>query len=210
MKLQSDLHVCNEPAAASLQRFNILGPLLEHETSEGTPRTCTRCSLRNMQRPNVILSCFAKLIKFVFQIKKKICKVICNITCHTMLLCKLANICGLNHNKYTSYEYWNLQFTKFKYYATQNLDSPLHVHRIDASWGEGRLLLVLGSCRLWIPNGSLPCSPINWHDLVMQNTTIVWLSINLMWNLSLKCLQGKFQVYWVYSFLPNSHIHRHA
>ena len=32
MKLQSDLHVCNEPAAASLQRFNMLGPLLEHET----------------------------------------------------------------------------------------------------------------------------------------------------------------------------------
>ena len=31
------------------------------------------------------------------------------ITCPTMLLCKLANICGLNHNKYISYEYWNLQ-----------------------------------------------------------------------------------------------------
>ena len=26
-----------------------------------------------------------------------------------MLLCKLANICGLNHNKYISYEHWNLQ-----------------------------------------------------------------------------------------------------
>jgi len=62
--------------------------------------------------------------------------------------------------------------------------SPLDVHRIDAKWGEGHLLFDLGSCRLWIPNGSLPCSPINWHALVMQNTTIVWLSVNLMWNLS--------------------------
>ena len=26
-----------------------------------------------------------------------------------MLLRKLANICGINHSKYTSYEYWNLQ-----------------------------------------------------------------------------------------------------
>jgi len=25
-----------------------------------------------------------------------------------------------------------------------------------------------------------------------------------------KCLQGKFEIYWVYSFLPNSHIHRRA
>ena len=32
-----------------------------------------------------------------------------------MLLCKLANICGfLNHNKYISYEHWNLQIYKIK------------------------------------------------------------------------------------------------
>jgi len=42
----------------------------------------------------------------------------------------------------------------------------------------------LGSCWLWIPNGSLPCSPIYWHALIMQNTTIVSLSINLMWDLT--------------------------
>ena len=34
--------------------------------------------------------------------------------------------------------------------------------------------------------------PINWHALVMQNTTIVWLSINLMWNLSSKVFARKF------------------
>jgi len=88
-------------------------------------------------------------------------------------------------------EYSNLHNMKFKYYATQNFGSPIDVHRIDASWGEGRLLLDPGSCRLWIPNSSLPCSPIRWHALVMQNTTIVWLSINLMWDLSSKVFARK-------------------
>jgi len=86
----------------------------------------------NMRQSNVIVGCYAKLIKFVFQIKKKTCNAICNISCRTMLLCKLANIYGLNHNKYTPNEYWNLQYTKMKYYATQNFGSPLDVHRIDA------------------------------------------------------------------------------
>ena len=30
---------------------------------------------------------------------------------------------------------------------------------------------------IWIPNGSLPCSPIHRHAPVMQNTIIMWLSI---------------------------------
>ena len=61
-----------------------------------------------------------------------------------------------------------------------NIGPPTDAHRIATNWGEGRLLLDLGSCWLWIPNGSLPYSPIHRHALVMQNTTIVWLSIDLM------------------------------
>ena len=112
-------------------------------------------------------------------------------TCRTMLLCNLANICGINHSKYISYKYSNLHNMKFEYYGTQGFGYPIDVYCIDAWWGEGRLLLDLGSCRLWIPNGSLPCSPINWHALVMQNTTFVWLSINLMCNLSSKVFARK-------------------
>jgi len=72
-----------------------------------------------------------------------------------------------------------------------NIGTPTDAHRIATNRGEGRLLLDLGSCRLWIPDGSLPCSPIHWHGLVMQNTTIVWLCINLMGNMSPKVFARK-------------------
>jgi len=71
-------------------------------------------------------------------------------------------------------------------------------------------LLDHGSCRLWIPNGSLPCSPIYWHAVVMQNTTIVWLSINLMCNLSSKVFARKIWNLLGLIFFPFPHIHRHA
>ena len=90
-------------------------------------------------------------------------------------------------------KYILLASTRIELYSIpqHNIGTPTDAHRIVTKWGEGRLLLDLGSCRLWIPNGSLPCSPINWHALVMQNTTIVWLSINLMWNLSSKVYARK-------------------
>jgi len=86
-----------------------------------------------------------------------------------------------------------LASSRIQLYSIQqhNIRTPTDAHRIAANWGEGRLLLDLGSCRLWIPNGSLPCSPINWYALVMQNTTIVWLSVNLMPNLSSKVFARK-------------------
>ena len=44
----------------------------------------------------------------------------------------------------------------------------------------------------------------------MQNTTIVWLSIDLMCNLSFKLFTWKIRYLLGLLFLPFSHIHRHA
>ena len=51
MKLQSDLHVSNEPAAASLQRFNWSGPPPRTRNFSRTPGTCTKCSFRKFRVP---------------------------------------------------------------------------------------------------------------------------------------------------------------
>ena len=45
---------------------------------------------------------------FVFQ-TKTLCNAICNNHKSYYAVMQLANICGLNHNKYISYEYWHLQ-----------------------------------------------------------------------------------------------------
>ena len=102
------------------------------------------------------------------------------------------NRCGNQPYRYAC-RYFLLTSTRIEFHSIpqHNIGTPTDAHRIATNWGEGRLLLDLGSCRLWIPNGSLPCSPIIWHALVMQNTTIVWLSINLMWNLSSKVFARK-------------------
>ena len=49
MKLQFELHVSIEPAAASLQRFNCSGPPPRTRNFSGTPGTCTRCSFRKFR-----------------------------------------------------------------------------------------------------------------------------------------------------------------
>ena len=110
------------------------------------------------------------------------------------LCCRTTKSCHWRHNRcrYQPYRYacryLLLASTRIELYSIpqHNIGTPTDAHRIATNWGEGRLLLDLGSCRFWIPNGSLLCSPINWHALVMQNATFVWLSINLMWNLSYK------------------------
>jgi len=58
-----------------------------------------------MQQRNVILGCYDKLKNNLFSKPKHYATQYATTTCHTMLLCKLANICGLNHDKYTSFEY---------------------------------------------------------------------------------------------------------
>ena len=90
----------------------------------------------NMQQPNVIIGCSAKPMKICSQ-NQNIMQ--CNIRppnqnimqCNMqqphvpILLCKLGNICGLNHNKYISYEHWNLQIYKIKTIRnTKNLGHP--------------------------------------------------------------------------------------
>jgi len=78
-----------------------------------------------MQQPNVIIGCYAKSMKICSPnqniMQCNICPPNQNIMqCNMqqphvpMLLCKLANICGLNHNKYISYEHWNLQIYEIK------------------------------------------------------------------------------------------------
>jgi len=100
--------------------------------------------------------------------------------------------CRYQPHRY-AYRYILLASTRIELYSIpqHNIGTHTDVHRIATNWGEGRLLLNLGSCRFWIPNSSLPCSPIHWYALVMQNTTFVWLSIKLMWNLSFKVFARK-------------------
>ena len=60
-----------------------------------------------------------------------------------------------------------------------------------------------GPCRLWIPNGSLTCSPIH-HDRHASVTICDCLSIwYAIW--ALKCLQGKFDTHGYYYFPKLSH-----
>jgi len=66
--------------------------------------------------------------------------------------------------------------------------------------------------KIWYLLGLLffPCPPIHRHALVMHNTTLLWLSINLMCNPSSKVFARKIWYLLGLLIFPFSHIHRHA
>jgi hypothetical protein len=150
--------------------------------------------------------------KFVFQTKT-----LCNImqyattTCPTMLLCKLANICGLNHNKYISYECWNLQIYEIeiirntKFWVTPRCPSHRSQMRRGTPLTRSWFMPALNTRRFaTVLTHQLTCSShAEYHFCVTVYQSDVQSELQSV------CKQNlKFK--WVYSFLPNSHIHRHA
>jgi len=164
-----------------------------------------------MQQPNVILGCYAKSMKFLFFQTKTLCNAICN-----------------NHMSY----YAVMQFGKYLWYKPQQVHIvwilKLAQYEIQILWNTKFLVTrrcLLHRClmrrgmpltRSWfmpalntqqfatVLTHQLTCfSHAEYHFLC--DCRSIWCEI---W--AAKCLQGKFESYWVYSFLPNSHIHRHA
>ena len=84
-----------------------------------------------MQKPNVILGCYAKLIKFIFQTKTLFNAIWNNhMSCYTVM--QIGKYLWFKPQQVHIVRILKLAYTKLKQYATQNFELPLDVHRIDA------------------------------------------------------------------------------
>ena len=164
-----------------------------------------------MQQPNVIIGCYAKSMKKICFPNQNIMQ--CNMQQpHVpMLLCKLANICGLNHNKSISYKHWNLQIYTIKiirntkFWVTHRCPSHKCQMRRGTPLTRYWFMPALNTQRFaTVLTHQLTCfSHAEYHCCVTVYQSDVQSELQSVYK-------EKFDTYWVYSFIPNSHIHRHA
>ena len=128
-----------------------------------------------------------------------------------MLLCKLANICGLNHNKYISYEYWNLQIYEIeiirntKFWVTPRCPSHRCQMRRGTPLTRSWFMPALNTQRFaTVLTHQLTCfSHAEYHFCVTVYQPDVKSELQSVCKHNLKF--NGFS-----SFIPHSHIHRHA